>query len=364
MRRVGVLMAEPENDPESRARAAAFQEGLAKLGWIVGRNLTIDYRWPAGDLARTHGAAAELLHLAPVVIVAVATPGGLAARSATRTVPVVFVAVSDPVAQGFVPSLAHPGGNLTGFSMLEPTIGGKWLDLLEELAPGVKRVTVLFNPQTAPNGPLFFRSVVEAGQKHAVEAVTAHARNVAEVEAAVMELARAPGGGLIVVPDSFTTSNRKVIIDLAARYRVPATYAFRFFPADGGLVSYGVNVADLFRQGGRICRPHPSRRETRRAARAAADQIRSGDKPDHRQGAGPRCADDPARACRRGDRIAALFAALAHRRYCEIVKVFGCRPGPTTGGATRTQARAGVRKPPREETAMGRAVAGRGAMGI
>jgi putative ABC transport system substrate-binding protein len=188
------------------------------------------------------------LLLTPDVIVAVATPGTLAARSATRTIPVVFVAVSEPVAQGFVPSLAHPGGNLTGFSFLEPTIGGKWLDLLKELAPGVKRVKVLFNPQTAPNGPLFFRSVVEAGQNLAVEAVTATVRNVAEVEGAVTALARAPGGGLIVVPDSFTTTNRKLVVDLATRYRVPATYAFRFFPADGGLVSYGVSVPDLFRQ--------------------------------------------------------------------------------------------------------------------
>jgi putative ABC transport system substrate-binding protein len=248
MRRVGVLMTEPENDPESRVRAAVFQQTLERLGWVVGRNLAIDYRWPAGDLARTRAAVAELLPLAPDVIVAAATPGALASRSATQTIPVVFVGVSEPVAQGFVQSLARPGGNLTGFSMLEPTIGGKWLELLKELAPGVKRVMVMFNPQMAPNGPLFFRSVLEAGQKLAVETVTAIVNDVAEVESAVTELARVPGGGLIVIPDTFTATNRKLLIDLATRYRVPAAYAFRFFATDGGLMSYGVDIKEQFRQ--------------------------------------------------------------------------------------------------------------------
>ena len=247
MRRIGVLMPESEGDPESQARVAMFHSRLQELGWTVDRNLRIDYRWAIGDLEKTRVDAAELLRLAPDVILAVASPALAMVQKATRTIPVVFVAVSEPVAQGFVKSLAHPGGNITGFTNLEPTFGGKWLELLKEIAPRVTRVAIMFNPNTAPYAALFSRSVKAAAQKFGVEPAEAAVQQLADVESVMSMLAREPGGGLIVPPDPFTAAQGKLIGELAARFQLPAVYPFRFMLAEGGLASYGVNIPDLFR---------------------------------------------------------------------------------------------------------------------
>src|SRR4029077_20969718 len=247
MRRVGVLMPESEGDPESQARVAMFHGRLQELGWTVGRNLRIDYRWAIGDLERTRVDAAELLRLAPDVILAVASPALATVQKATRTIPVVFVAVSEPVAQGFVQSLAHPGGNITGFTNLEPTFGGKWLELLKEIVPRVTRVAIMFHPNTAPYAALFSRSVKAAAQKFGVEPADAAVQQLADVESVMSMLAREPGGGLLVPPDPFMAAQGKLIGELAARFQLPAVYPFRFMLAEGGLASYGVNIPDLFR---------------------------------------------------------------------------------------------------------------------
>ena len=252
MRRIGVLMPESEGDPESQARVVAFHRRLQELGWTVGRNLRIDYRWAmgwaTGDFERTRVDAAELLRLAPDVILAVSSPVLATVQKATRTIPVVFVAVSEPVAQGFVQSLTHPGGNITGFTNLEPTFGGKWLELLKEIAPRVTRVAIMFNPNTAPNAALFSRSVEAAAQKLGVEPAEAAVQQLADCETVMSMLAREPGGGLIVLPDPFTAAQGRLIGELAARFQLPAIYPFRFMLVDGGLASYGVNIPDLFRQ--------------------------------------------------------------------------------------------------------------------
>jgi putative ABC transport system substrate-binding protein len=250
MRRIGVLMAFAENDPEGKVRAAVFERALQELGWTSGRNIRIDYRWvPPGDVEQTRAAAAELLKLAPDVTLAHATQATAELQRATPTVPVVFVVVSEPVAQGFVQSLAHPGGNITGFTNVEPTLGAKWLELLTEIAPRVTRIAVLYNPGTAPYATLYFHSTEVVAQKMAVELIVAPVHEPAEIEAALTMLGREPGGGLILPPDPFTVAHRKLIFDLAARYRVPAISAFRYLSNEGCLVSYGVDVRDQFRQG-------------------------------------------------------------------------------------------------------------------
>ena len=262
VRRIGVLMGLAESDPEAKVRAAVFERALQELGWTRGRNIRIDYRWAPGDVEQTRAAAAELLRLAPDVILAHATPATAALQRATRTLPVVFVAVSEPVAQGFVQSLARPGGNITGFTNLEPTLGAKWLELLKEIAPRVTRVAVMSNPNTAPYVILFSRSVEAVAQKIAVELIAAPVHEPAEIEAVLTMLGREPGGGLILPPDPFTVAHRKLIFDLAARYRVPAINGLLYFANEGGLVSYGVDVRDQFRQ-----------------AAAYVDRILRGEKP-------------------------------------------------------------------------------------
>jgi putative ABC transport system substrate-binding protein len=262
VRRIGVLMGLAESDPEAKVRAAVFERALQELGWTRGRNIRIDYRWAPGDVEQTRAAAAELLRLAPDVSLAHATPATAALQRATRTLPVVFVAVSEPVAQGFVQSLARPGGNITGFTNLEPTLGAKWLELLKEIAPRVTRVAVMSNPNTAPYVILFSRSVEAVAQKIAVELIAAPVHEPAEIEAVLTMLGREPGGGLILPPDPFTVAHRKLIFDLAARYRVPAINGLLYFANEGGLVSYGVDVRDQFRQ-----------------AAAYVDRILRGEKP-------------------------------------------------------------------------------------
>jgi putative ABC transport system substrate-binding protein len=246
-RRIGVLMPESEDKPESQARAVAFERRLQELGWIPGRNLQIDYRWGMGEVEKARAATADLLKLTPSVLIAVASPATAAMQRTTRTIPIVFVAVSEPVAQGFVASLAHPGGNLTGFTHLEPTFGAKWLDLLKEIAPNLSRAALMFNAAATPQAALFLRSVEAAAPQFAVKAVAAPVHELEEVEAVITRLASEPTG-LILPPDPFTVEHHKTIGELANRHGLPTVSAFRIFPVDGGLVSYGVYVPDLFRQ--------------------------------------------------------------------------------------------------------------------
>ena len=253
MRWIGVLMAFAENDSEGKVRAAVFERALQELGWTSGRNIRIEYRWaPAGDVEQTRAAAAGLLKLVPDVTLAHTTLATAALQRASRTVAsrtvsVVFVEVSEPVAQGFVQSLAHPGGDITGFTNLEPTLGAKWLELLKEIAPRVTRVAVLYNPNTAPYATLFSRSAEVVAQKMAVELTAAPVYEPAEMSALAM-LGREPGGGLIIAPDPFTSAHRELILTLAARHKLPALYRERFFVAAGGLMSYGPDLVEQFRQ--------------------------------------------------------------------------------------------------------------------
>jgi putative tryptophan/tyrosine transport system substrate-binding protein len=261
-RRIGVLIQLAESDPEGQARVAAFREGLQKLGWRVGGNLQIDYRWGTSNDERARAAAGELLKLAPDVMLANSSVALRAVQQATRSVPIVFTTVIEPVAQGFVASLAHPGGNTTGFSYLESSVGGKWLDLLKEIAPRVTRVAFMFNPERGPYNVGVSRFAGEAAKKFAVQYVAAPVHEVAEIESVMKMLGREPGGGLIVAPDAFTVTHSKLIIGLAAHYGLPAVYAEGNFVTEGGLVSYGANYVDHFRQ-----------------AAAYVDRILRGEKP-------------------------------------------------------------------------------------
>jgi ABC-type uncharacterized transport system substrate-binding protein len=245
-RRVGVLMPNAESDSEGQARIRAFRQGLADLGWVEGRNLRLDVRWASVDVARQQSHARELVTLRPEVILVNSTPATKALRDATRTIPIVFVSLSDPVASGVVSNLARPEANVTGFMPFEPSLASKWLSLLKDIAPQLARVAPLFNPGTAPFGP-FVRVAQEAGEGLALNISPAPVHDVAAIEPAVA--AMAGGGGLAVLPDSFNVENRRTIIALAAKYRVPAIYAARFFAVDGGLMSYGTDSVLQFRDG-------------------------------------------------------------------------------------------------------------------
>jgi putative ABC transport system substrate-binding protein len=247
MRRIGVLMNLAENDPEAQQRAKAFESGLRKLGWSNARNLNIAYRW-AGHDADLRTQAAELVASQPELILSNTTPALMALRQETRTIPIVFTQVHDPVAQGFVASLAHPSGNITGFSAFESSIGGKWLEVLKEVAPRVVRVGLLFNPKTAPYADSFVRSLEAASSSFAVVATATPVHDTSELERGVMALATGPNTGLITVPDTFLTVHRDLLISLAARHRLPAVYPFRYFAVSGGLVSYGLEPNDILQQ--------------------------------------------------------------------------------------------------------------------
>jgi putative tryptophan/tyrosine transport system substrate-binding protein len=249
LRRVGVLMAFDENDPRPKAWLSGFKQGLAELGWTDGRNLGIDVRWAAGNLERMQVFAKRMVDLQPDVIVANSTPITALLQGETRTIPIVFVAVSDPVGASFVASLPHPGGNITGFADAETAMVGKWLELLTEIAPGIKRIAAMFNPDTAAGGGSYFLPPLEAAaQSLKVDLVVARVHNDAEIEQVITALGREPGGGLIVVPDGFMVVHRAAIIALAARNNVPAVYWQSLFAKDGGLLSYGPDYSDLFRR--------------------------------------------------------------------------------------------------------------------
>jgi putative tryptophan/tyrosine transport system substrate-binding protein len=250
MRRVGVLMntGNPEDDAESRARMAALRQGLEKLGWTEGHNIELDYRWARADRDRVQMLAKELVALQPDVIIAVTTTAGIALKRETTTIPVVFVNVVDPIGSGLVASLARPGGNFTGFIHFEPSMASKWLEMLKQVAPLVVRVAILYSPKTLSSYGVYLRAVEAAAPSFAITAVTTPANDAAEIEATIDAFAREPNGGLIVLPDATPVVYRDLIVALAARNRMPAVYPFGFFARDGGLMSYGVDADDRFRQ--------------------------------------------------------------------------------------------------------------------
>ena len=294
VRRIGVLMASAADDSESQARIAAFLQGLQQLGWADGRNVRIDTRWATTDADDIRRHAAELAALAPdVLVAATGTVTAAPLLQATRTVPIVFVQVIDPVGAGFVVSLARPGGNATGFTIYEYGMSGKWLELLKEIAPRMARAAVLRDPAIA-SGIGQFAAAQAVAPSLGVELSPVDVRDAGEIERAVTAFARSPNGGLIVTASALATRHRDLIIALAARHRLPAVYSYRYMVAAGGLVSYGPEFARPVPTRSRLCRPHPQGREAGRPAGAGADQIRAGAQPQDRQGARPRHTDDRA----------------------------------------------------------------------
>jgi putative ABC transport system substrate-binding protein len=247
MRRIGVLMGIAESDPARQSFVTAFTEALQELGWSSGRNIRIEYRWGAGDAERIRDFARELVEMQLDLIVGHTTPVVAALKAQTRTIPIVFTQVSDPVGSGFIDGFAKPGGNITGFTNLESSMSSKLVELLKEVAPTITRVAVMFNPDTAPDrGSYFLRPVEAAAPSLHVEVIPAPVHNDTEIESAITTLA--PGTGLIVMPDVFILAHREQILALADRHRLPAAYAYRLFAASGGLLSYGTDLADLFRR--------------------------------------------------------------------------------------------------------------------
>jgi putative ABC transport system substrate-binding protein len=241
-------MPRDEGDAEGQKQLAALHRGLAELGWVEGQTLQIDSRWSVGDLAKAQAYARELVALKPDVLVAAGTPSLVALRQTTNTIPIVFVSVADPVSQGFVPSLARPGGNITGFGVEEASMGGKWLELLKEIAPAVARVVSIFNPDTAPYARMFLPTIEAAARSRTVALTFAPVRSGADIGLALATIGREINGGLVVLPDSFTFVQRDRIIALAARHRLPAIYPIRLFATDGGLIAYRIDRVDLFRR--------------------------------------------------------------------------------------------------------------------
>src|SRR6516165_1768060 len=263
VRRIGVLMGYAESDSDAQAWYAAFREGLQKLGWTEGRNTQIDARWVTSDdpeLMRNF--AKELIALQPDLLLSSTTPTTSALLQQTHTIPIVFAIVADPIGSGFVANLARPGGNVTGFIFTEPTMAGKWLELLKEIAPRIVRAAMLFNPTSATYAEYWLKPFKAAASSLAVEAIATPVRDRSELETVIAEQAREPNGGLIAMPDSFLDAHRVEITSLAARYRLPAVYPFRFFAEVGGLLSYGVDRTDNFRR-----------------AAAYVDRILKGEKP-------------------------------------------------------------------------------------
>jgi len=242
VRRIGALMPGGENDLVS-----ALTQALADLGWTDGRNMRIDLRWYGDDINRIQRLAQELVGLQPDIIVTSSTPSTVALQRETRTIPIVFATVSDPVANGIVARLDQPGGNITGFANLEASLGGKWLELVSEVAPGLKRVAIMFNPDTSP-ASAYMPSLETAARSLKVETIIAPSHGDVEIETAIVALGRERGGGLVVMPDIFTLAHRTPIISAAARNNVPAVYWTSGFVRDGGLLSYGVDPVDIWRR--------------------------------------------------------------------------------------------------------------------
>jgi putative ABC transport system substrate-binding protein len=247
VRRIAVLNAFGENDPEPKRWLSGFLQGLQELGWTNGRNLRMDVRWTASNVDLMPIFAKELIDLQPDVILTNSTPLTAILQRETQTIPIVFVAVADPVGNGFVTSLPRPGGNITGFISQEAPIAGKWLELLTEIAPGVTRAAIMFNPDTAPGGVSYYLSAFEAAARPLkVASIAAPIHNDAEIETVITSLGREPRGGLVVMPDAFMIVHRTSVISLAARNNVPAVYPHSLFLRDGGLISFGPDYADLY----------------------------------------------------------------------------------------------------------------------
>jgi putative ABC transport system substrate-binding protein len=248
VRRIGVLIETDENVPEVKLRYSVFTQALAGLGWTNGRNVRIDFRSAGGDINRIRALAQELVGLQPDIIVTGTEAATAALQRETQTIPIVFAALSDPVAQGIVERLDRPGGNVTGFAQYEATLGGKWLELLSEIAPGLKRAAIMFNPDTAVDAVAYMPSLETAARSLKVEPIVAPVHSDVEIETAIIALGREPGGGLVVMPGSFTGTHRTLIISAAARNNVPAVYPQIVYTRDGGLLSYGVDFVDIFRR--------------------------------------------------------------------------------------------------------------------
>jgi ABC-type uncharacterized transport system substrate-binding protein len=246
IRRIGVLMGFAESDHGAQSGLAGFREELRKLGWMEGRNIEIDTRWATAESMQSF--AKELVALQPDFILTSSTPATAAVLQQTHIIPIIFVMVSDPVGSGFVASLPRPGGNVTGFTAIEGSLGGKWVELLKEIAPQIARVVFLFNPAMATYAEYYLHPFKVAAASIGVEAVVAPVHNSSELESVVTTQAREPNSGLIIMPDAFIIGHRAEITSLAARYRVPAVYWSRFFAEFGGLISYGPNGVDEYRR--------------------------------------------------------------------------------------------------------------------
>ena len=263
VRRIGALVSFAQDDPETQARLAGLRQGLAKRGWSEGRNIRIEYRFAPGATAdQTQPLAKELVALRPDVIFAQSTPAVAALRRVTNVIPIVFAAIADPVGSGFISSLPQPGGNTTGVMLYEPTVTGKWLSMLKEIAPQLTRAAFVINPNTAPFYNYYLRAAEPLSRSLGIDLVPTLVANVAEIERAIEAFARVPNGGLVVPPDATTTNNRDLIVALAARHRLPTVYANAQFVRSGGLMSYGVDFVDIYRQ-----------------AASYVDRILRGDKP-------------------------------------------------------------------------------------
>jgi putative ABC transport system substrate-binding protein len=250
MRRIGILMGGAKGDSQNEAGLLAFTDALKALGWIEGHNIKIDMRWAAGNVERMQGLAKELVGLQPDLLVGHTTQPVATLQRETATIPIVFLIVSDPVGSGFVTSLPRPGGNITGFINIESSLGGKWIEVLKEVAPNVSRAALLFNPDTATYFKYYLEPFEAAARFRGVEPIAAPVRTAADIERVIATLSERPNGGLAVMPDTAlsTQDKRDVIISLAARYRLPAIYPYRYWVGDGGLVSYGIDQIDLFRR--------------------------------------------------------------------------------------------------------------------
>jgi putative ABC transport system substrate-binding protein len=246
--RIGVLMGIGDNDPEAGARVEALEAGLHELGWIKGRNLQLEYRWTAGDPDRAQRFANEIIEFKPDLVVVHSTPAVNALRQLTTSIPMVFVLVADPIESGFVQSLSHPGGNITGFMNVDASMASKWLELIVEIAPKTRQVALIYNPDTAPFYKEFLRTFDGAAPKFNLRGISTPVIDAAAIESAMKELGQLPDGALFVLPDVFVQVHRTLIIKLAEQYRVPAIYPYRFFPTSGGLLSYGIDTIIVFRQ--------------------------------------------------------------------------------------------------------------------
>ena len=251
LRRIGVLIPWPENDPLAKASVAAFERALANFGWVAGRNIQLSYCYAAADPARFKACATQLVSLKPDAILASSAPALAALRDQSHTIPLVFVLVPDPVGMGFVQSLAQPGGNITGFTLYDPSLMGKWLEMLKETAPGTRHVAVIFNPDTTPYAPLFNRAIKEAAPSFELTVTLAPVHSDSEVEGAVAAVAGEPGGGIINLPESWSVSHRTAIIAATARHGLPLMGGTELFPRAGGLISYWFDAVDVHAQAAR-----------------------------------------------------------------------------------------------------------------